>query len=373
MEVPHVYQAKPLLHKGTMYRTLIGWFHGENVAGLEGMVDEAQHANAKRAIVPAYSWKSVMEFEPQITYSVQELVDSIAKHDVIDINEWIPWWGIDSMNRIAFSSSLGFIKHGRDVGQTLDAIRKINAGMTYMGAFPTIFMWIAWALSTVIGPSGRLNDEPIVLEKNAMDAKGDLLDAFIKAGKEQPKLFPHNRVIGMTFTTIFAGSDTTAYNLTWIIYYLIKHPACLTRLQEEIDQTVHQRQLPYPPSLTDLLKLPYLEAVIKEGLRYAMLLQLHMERVVPKGGMEICGYHVPGEITVGCMSSVIHLDKRAYGKDADQFRPERWLESSPDQLKLMERCGIWFGSGKHACIGQHFARAKTMKVLSMMLMTFDVG
>ncbi|KAJ5096607.1 Cytochrome P450 [Penicillium angulare] len=396
LEVPRVYQVKPLLHKGTMYRTLIGWFRGENVAGLEGMVDEVQHANTKRVIASAYSWNAVVGYEPQITYSALELIDNIGKHPVIDINDWIPWWGIDSMNRIAFSSSLGFMKNARDVGRTLEATRKITAGIAYMGAFPTIFMWIAWALSTVIGPSGRLvnlcmgivnsrlsgkdasemghwNGEPILLEKEAMNAKGDLLDAFIKAGKEQPKLFPHSRVIGMTFTTILAGSDTTAYNLSWTIYYLLKNPAYIVRLQEELDRAAQQGELSYPPSLAELSKLPYLEAVIKEGLRYAVLLQMHMERVVPKEGMEICGYSVPGGITVGCISKVIHMNKEVYGEDAERFRPERWLEASPEKLKVMERCGIWFGAGKHTCIGQHFARAKTLKVLSMILMNFNVS
>lgn len=48
--------------------------------------------------------------------------------------------------------------------------------------------------------------------------------------------------------------------------------------------------------------------------------------------------------------------EQVYGKDAHKFLPERWLESSPEQLKIMERCGIWFGIGKHVCIGQFFMR-----------------
>jgi cytochrome P450 len=89
--------------------------------------------------------------------------------------------------------------------------------------------------------------------------------------------------------------------------------------------------------------------------------------------MEICGHHIPAGITVGCQQRVIHLDKNVYGDDAGSFRPERWLEASEEKLKAMERCGIWFGNGKHTCIGQHFARAKTMKVLVMMLMMVEVS
>lgn len=42
---------------------------------------------------------------------------------------------------------------------------------------------------------------------------------FIKAGKNQRKLFPQNRLIGLTFPSILAGSEITAYNFSWTIYY----------------------------------------------------------------------------------------------------------------------------------------------------------
>jgi cytochrome P450 len=40
---------------------------------------------------------------------------------------------------------------------------------------------------------------------------------------------------------------------------------------------------------------------------------------------------------------------------------------------MMERCGLWYGSGKHACIGQHFAQAQMLKVLAMMIMKLEVS
>ena len=323
-----------------------------------------------------------MNYESHINHTAEELIENLEKRDIIDITEWLSYWSIDSMNNIAFSSGLGFMKHAADVGGTLRTVRAATSILMYVAAFPTVFMWFVWALSLVTGPSGKLVgmclervDSRMEKEKEEKPArnKGDLLDVYLKARQQQPSLFSHERVIGMTFTTILAGSDTTGFNLTWTIYYLLKHPASLRSLREEIDQAVLEGTLSYPPTLKDLSNLPYLEAVIKEGLRYAMLLQLSMDRVVPKGGIDICGYHIPEGITVGCQSRIIHLDKSVYGDDAEKFRPERWLEASEEKRKLMERCGIWFGSGKHTCIGQHFAWAKTMKVLAMMLMKVDVS
>ncbi|KAJ5743505.1 Cytochrome P450 [Penicillium manginii] len=366
-----------------MYKGIIGWFKGKNVAGLEGVVDEAEHTDIKRVIAPAFSWRSVLNYESHIDHSAEELIHNLEQREVIDITEWLSYWAMDSMNNIAFSSDLGFMQHAADVGWTLRTVRAVTSIWMYIFAFPTVFMWLAWAVSYFVGPSGKLVSlcldrvnsrmEKIEQEEKPPTKKRDLLDVYIKAREQHPNLFSHERVIGMTFTTLLTGSDTTAFNLAWTVYYLLKHPATLRRLQEEIDQAVAEGTLSYPPTLKDISKLPYLEAVIKEGLRYGMLLQLSMDRVVPKGGMEICGHHIPAGITVGCQQRVIHLDKNVYGDDAGSFRPERWLEASEEKLKAMERCGIWFGNGKHTCIGQHFARAKTMKVLVMMLMKVEIA
>ncbi|KAJ5951957.1 Cytochrome P450 [Penicillium vulpinum] len=381
-EVSRVYQIKPLLHKGNMYKGVVGWVKGKNVAGLEGMVDEVEHTNVKRVIAPAFSWRSVLNYESHINNSAEELVKNLENRDFVDINEWFPYWAIDSMNNIAFSTDMGFMKQATDIGGTMKTIRAFTSVWMYIFAFPTVFMWFAWALSFFVGPSGKLVAMCLERVSSRMEEKKkedkvatevDLLDFYIKARQEHPDIIAHERVIGMTFTTLLAGADTTAFNLAWTVYYLLKNPAALRCLQEELDKAVLEDSMSYPPTLQELSKLPYLDAVFKEGMRYALILQLNMDRVVPKGGMEICGHHIPAGTTVGCLSRVIHFDKGVYGADAESFRPERWLEASEEQRKVMERCAIWFGSGKHTCIGQHFARAKTIKALSMMLMKLEIS
>lgn len=61
------------------------------------------------------------------------------------------------------------------------------------------------------------------------------------------------------------------------------------------------------------------------------------DRIVPKGGDVICDTHLPGGTIVGISAVVVHQDKEIYGQDAHLYRPERWLEASEEQLKLMEK------------------------------------
>lgn len=64
---------------------------------------------------------------------------------------------------------------------------------------------------------------------------------------------------------------------------------------------------------------------------------LPLERVVPKGGTTMCGKFLPEGTTVGINAWVVHHDKDVYGSDHEEFRPERWIESEPEKLKLMEQ------------------------------------
>lgn len=61
-----------------------------------------------------------------------------------------------------------------------------------------------------------------------------------------------------------------------------------------------------------------------------------LERVVPEGGAELCGAHLPAGTIVGVNPAVIHRNQDIFGEDADQFRPERWLDEEA-RVKEMDR------------------------------------
>lgn len=61
-----------------------------------------------------------------------------------------------------------------------------------------------------------------------------------------------------------AGAETTATFLAATTYYLLKHPACLRQVQEEIRGKFSSYD---EINATAARQLPYLQAVISEGLR----------------------------------------------------------------------------------------------------------
>jgi cytochrome P450 len=70
----------------------------------------------------------------------------------------------------------------------------------------------------------------------------------------------------------------------------------MKRLQDEIDDATSQGLLSQPASFSEASKLPYLQAVIKEGLRMHPAVGMLLARVVPDGGRELGGHYFPAGV-----------------------------------------------------------------------------
>ena len=89
---------------------------------------------------------------------------------------------------------------------------------------------------------------------------------------------------------IFAGSETTATTLTGTTNYLLQNPDVLALLVTEVRGAFKdEKQMTF----TALKQLPYLNAVIEEGLRLCPPIPAGLPRMVPKGGDTVCGHFLP--------------------------------------------------------------------------------
>ena len=119
----------------------------------------------------------------------------------------------------------------------------------------------------------------------------------------------------------FVGAwDATVHAMAYVPHYLSRNPAVRVRLEEEVDRVAGDR----PLRVEDLERLPYAHAVFNELLR----LQPPVPLLVPRRAQEdseLDGYFIPEGTLVEVVPHVMH--RRAdYWRDAEAFRPERWLE-----------------------------------------------
>jgi cytochrome P450 len=177
-----------------------------------------------------------------------------------------------------------------------------------------------------------------------------------------------------------AGSITTAAAIRYTLLALISTPAAYASLQKEIDDNVASGRIS-TQIITDAeaQALPYLQAVICEGLRMWPPTTGLGSKQVPKGGDVICGYRVPEGTQIAHNFSGVMRLKSIWGEDADVFRPERWLEAGAEgegRLKVMNSVvDLDFGSGKYQCLGKRIALMELNKIffevgLNLQLLTF---
>lgn len=130
------------------------------------------------------------------------------------------------------------------------------------------------------------------------------------------------------------GSDTTATEITAILYYILKNPAAYRKLRDEIDAATADGKLSVPHvKYSEAAKLPYLDACCKEGMRLMPALGMALPREVPPGGREIAGQFFPAGVKVGINATTLHRDKGVFGEDADDFKPERWLRKEVGNME----------------------------------------
>jgi len=145
--------------------------------------------------------------------------------------------------------------------------------------------------------------------------------------------------------------------------YLMTSPHAYSTLQREIDTAITQKTISSPITDTEGRKLPYLQAVIKEGLRIYPPVTGLMLKEVPKGGDTLNGVFVPGGAEIGYCAWGVHHSKEIFGEDADMFRPERWLEAEGEKLKVMNSTvELVFNYGKWQCPGKSVAAIELNKV-----------
>lgn len=167
--------------------------------------------------------------------------------------------------------------------------------------------------------------------------KGDMLSKMIIAHRKDPEKATLAHILGWATSNTYAGSDTTAISLRALLYHLLKNPNSMAKLLHEIDTF---EGLSNPISWADAKKMPYLDICVKEALRINPAPAMLLERVVPKGGKDICGRFFEEGTIVGINPWVVQRDKGVFGDDAEKWRPERWEEASEEGRKRMDRASL---------------------------------
>jgi cytochrome P450 len=183
-----------------------------------------------------------------------------------------------------------------------------------------------------------------------------MIGAFVRNG------IPQKQIEAEILIQIMAGSDTTSSAIRSTFLRLLTSPRALSKLRAEIDAAVADGRTSTPIQQSEAKQLPYLQAVIKEGLRINPPYLGQLSKEVPAGGDSYNGMYLPAGTHIGHNTfSLTRLP--VFGADVDMFRPERWLEAKPEAQREMEKTlELIFGYGRWVCLGKNVAYLEMDKV-----------
>jgi cytochrome P450 len=208
----------------------------------------------------------------------------------------------------------------------------------------------------------RLNAlvESIIAERrNAGGDSGSLLSMLLAARDDDGTPMSEKQLRDEVVTLFLAGHETTALTLSWAWWLLAQNPSAEARLHEEVDAVLGTDGSARSPSVDDLPRLRWTEAVVNEAMRlYPPAWTIGREATED---VVLGDYLIPRGTTVYISPWVLHRDPRRW-REPDAFRPERWL--GEEVKKLPRFVYMPFGGGPRVCIGNHFAQMEAALVLA---------
>ncbi|PCD35950.1 hypothetical protein AU210_008505 [Fusarium oxysporum f. sp. radicis-cucumerinum] len=340
--------------------------------------DEDEHFKLRSKMSAGYGGREVENLEPKIDKNILSFMNLLGQYadekKPVDFGRRAQFFTLDVISDLAFGEPFGFLETDSDVYKYIQITEETLPAVMVT----TVIPWLVKVLSSPLFKS-RLPSEKdrlgfgklmgiakqVTAERFGPDKKvqKDMLGSFVAHGLTQKEA--ESEIL----LQIVAGSDTTATAIRSAMLHIITNPLVYSKLRAEITDTTFSEPI-IPDSIGR--DLPYLQAVIKEGLRIFPPVAGLMSKQVPPQGDTWKGKFIPGGTKIGYCAWGIFRREDIWGSDAGEFRPERWLESKGEKLREMENAlELIFSYGRWQCLGRPVALMELNKVYVELLRRFD--
>ncbi|BAF19343.1 ferruginol synthase [Oryza sativa Japonica Group] len=216
-------------------------------------------------------------------------------------------------------------------------------------------------------------DDQVALRRRSRDAgearKNDVLDTVLdkeeSEWKQEGSLLSHDVMRVLLSDLYGAGASTTAALIEWGMVDLIQNPEVMTKVREELTNVLGDKLV---MDESDIARLPYLQAVVKETLRLRTVVPL-----VPRKAevdIEVNGYRIPKGTNVILNAWAINRSADAWS-EPDKFIPERFLGGETRGYLGQDFEMIPFGLGRRICPGMPLAQKLIPLIIGTLLHRFE--
>ncbi|MGB1277774.1 MAG: cytochrome P450, partial [Nannocystaceae bacterium] len=186
----------------------------------------------------------------------------------------------------------------------------------------------------------------------------DILSLLVQARYEDGAAMEDASIRDELRTLLFAGHESTALTISWVIDLIHRTPGVLGRTLSELDA------LGKTPTPEQIAAAPYLEAACKEAMRlYPITTEVPRQLQKP---IRLGNYSMPIGTAVSASILLVHYREDLY-PEPNAFKPERFLDRRYSAFEYMP-----FGGGMRRCIGAAFAMYELKLVTATLLKHFNV-
>jgi len=324
---------------------IVRWVLGNGILTNE---DPVSHKRNRRLIQPAFSASQLRAYADVMVGAAMRADERWQPGEVVDIVEEMGRITLDVVGRTLLGDETD-----QDARAVTDALAVVLKRFG-LGFVPGAAKLLESRLPTAVKireaiTAMRATVTRIVSEHRADPGRTGDMVASLLAANEDGETLSEEQVRDETLTLMLAGFETTANALSWTWWLLDGNPAAASRLRREIDVVLGDE----PPTYDDVARLPYTMAVIAETMRLrppAWMLEREVREPIELGPLTAA----PGT-TILMSTWILHHDKRSWGADAAEFRPDRWLNVDgafdPNAPGQPRGAYLPFGAGSRICIG----------------------
>ncbi|KAJ7972079.1 Cytochrome P450 family protein [Quillaja saponaria] len=206
----------------------------------------------------------------------------------------------------------------------------------------------------------RLKSREFSNERN-----GDFLDVLLDQMKEEGSGFSVETIKPLILDLFIAGSDTSGSTTEWAMAELLRKPETLKKARKEVLEVIRANG---EVKESDIDRLPYIQAIVKETLRLHPAAPLMLPYVAGHD-VEIGSYTIKKGNQVMINAWCIGRNPK-YWQDSMSFLPERFVGSKID-YKGHDFEYLPFGAGRRICPGLPLANRMVNLMLAAILHSYD--
>ena len=130
------------------------------------------------------------------------------------------------------------------------------------------------------------------------------------------------------------------------MYHIMANPRVLETLREELIEAIPDPDV--MPSIATLQNLPYLCAVVDEGVRISLPVPARSPRIFQDHALQYGRWTIEPGIAVSMSNYMVGTSEKVF-PEPFKFKPERWLGNAGKEL---QKYSVTFGRGRRGCLGR---------------------